>query len=160
MLIETIRFGQVDIDETKVISFEEGLPGLEEYTRFAILNFEGSYPIIWLQSTENATICLPVVDSFKAIPDYSFDITDEDVQVLALAGPEDLHVISVLVIPETIERMTVNLTAPIIINTKNGCARQVILNNGDFNARFPVFTEITRLIKEDEVDAGAVKEGK
>lgn len=160
MLIDTIRFGQIEIDKTKIINFNEGLPGLEEYKSFAILQFEGSYPIIWLQSTEDSNVCLPVIDSFLALPDYSFDISDEDVKLLSLSGPEDLKIISVLVIPESIDQMTMNLAAPIIINTKNGNARQVILNNGEFNVRVPIFQEIMRLIKEDEADAGAVKETK
>lgn len=156
MLIDTIRFGQIEIDENKIIKFDEGLPGLEEYHNFAILQFEGSYPIIWLQSSEDKSICLPVIDSFLAKPDYSFDISDDDVAQLSLSGPEDLKIISVLVIPENIDQMTINLAAPIIINTKNGKARQIILNNGEYSVRVPIFEEIMRLIKEDEADAGSL----
>ena len=36
MIIDTYRFGPVEIDENKIIYFEDGLPGLEEYKRFAI----------------------------------------------------------------------------------------------------------------------------
>ena len=73
MTINTYRFGPVEIDEKKVINFSDGLPGLEEYTQFAILQFEGSYPIVWLQSIQEGNICLPVIDSFlkASIP---FDI--------------------------------------------------------------------------------------
>ena len=35
MLIKTKCFGEVDITEDKVITFEEGLMGFEEYKRFA-----------------------------------------------------------------------------------------------------------------------------
>jgi flagellar assembly factor FliW len=156
MLIDTARFGKVEIDESKIIYFSDGIPGLEEYKRFAILQFDGSYPIIWLQSTEDKSICLPVIDSFLVLPDYSFDISDEDVQRLSLNGPEDLKIISVLVIPENIERMTMNLAAPIVINIKNNLAMQVILNNGEYNVRFPIFQEVMRLVKEDNADAGTV----
>jgi flagellar assembly factor FliW len=156
MIIDTVRFGKVDIDETKIIQFNEGIPGLEEYRRFAILQFDGSYPIIWLQSTEDKNICLPVIDSFLVLPEYSFDISDEEVCQLSLAGPEDLKIISVLVIPENIETMTVNLAAPIVINMKNNCAKQIILNSGEYNVRVPVFQDIMKLVKEDKADAGAV----
>lgn len=157
MTINTYRFGPVEIDEKKVINFSDGLPGLEEYTQFAILQFEGSYPIVWLQSIQEGNICLPVIDSFLVKPEYSFDISDDDVKQLELTGPEDLKIISVLVIPESIEQMTINLAAPIVINTRNGKARQVILSNGDYNVRVPIFQEIMRLIKEDDANAGSVK---
>ena len=157
MTINTVRFGDVEIDEKKILSFKDGLPGLEEYRRFAILQFEDSYPIIWLQSAENPEICLPVIDSFLVLPDYAFDMSDTDVRELGLTGPEDIHVVSVIVIPENIEQMTANLAAPIVINVRSGSARQIIIG-GEYNVRFPVFAEICRLIKEDEGHAGALAE--
>lgn len=160
MRIETIRFGSVEIDDRKILHFKDGLPGFEEYRYFAILQFEESYPIFWLQSTEDSEICLPVVDAFAAVPDYAFNIEDGDVNELGLSGPEDLHVVSVLVIPDKIDGMTANLAAPIIINVTTGKAKQIILNGGEYSVRSPVFQEICRLIKEDETNAGTVAENK
>ena len=156
MQIETVRFGKVDIDEKKVLVFREGLPGLEQHKDFAILQFEPGNPILWLQSTKDPSICLPVVDSFAVCPDYAFNISDDDAQALDLKSPEDLHVMSVLVIPESIEQMTMNLAAPIIVNMRCGSAKQIILGGGDYNVRFPVFAQICAFLKEDDADAGAV----
>jgi len=83
MLVDTIRFGQVDVDETKLITFDEGVPGLEEYQKYALLQFEESYPIIWLQSVDEGGICLPVLDTFAVLTGYVFDIDDEDVKMLS-----------------------------------------------------------------------------
>lgn len=157
MLFETLRFGTVEIDEKKFLLFQEGIPGLEEHKKFAILQFDESYPIVWLQSLEDGNICMPVIDSFLAIPDYAFNLDDGDVRELEIGGPEDLQVLSVLVIPENIEQMTMNLVAPIIINLRTGKAKQIILNGEDYNVRFPVFQEICRLLKEGDADAGAVE---
>ena len=158
MQIDTIRFGSVEVDETRLITFEEGIPGLEDYTRFALLQFEESYPIIWLQCVDEKGICLPVLDTFAVIPGYVFDIDDADVRQLELSGPEDLHVVSVVVIPEDIQKMTVNLAAPIIINTSSGKAKQILLSGGDYNVRSPIFPEICKMIVKEEgtSDAGTV----
>jgi len=158
--IDTIRFGQVDIDESKLIEFEEGIPGLEEYHEYALLQFEDSYPIMWLQSTEDRGVCLPVMDTFAVIDDYVFDIDDSDVRELELNGPENLYVASVLVIPEDISKMTVNLAAPIIVNTATGKARQILLSGTDYNVRAPAFPDIRKaILREGEgADAGSVKE--
>jgi len=160
MQIETIRFGWVDVDETKLITFSEGIPGLEEYKKYALLQFEESYPIIWLQSVDERGICLPVLDTFAVLSGYVFDIDDGDVKDLQLNGPEDLHVVSVLVIPDDVQRMTVNLAAPIIINTVSGKAKQIMLTGSDYNVRAPVFQDIYRMImrEEGDADAGTVKE--
>ena len=160
MQIETIRFGQVSIDETKLITFSEGIPGLEEYHLYALLQFEESYPIIWLQSVDEGGVCLPVLDTFAVLEGYVFDIDDEDVKILELAGPEDLHVVSVLIIPDEIQRMTVNLAAPIVINTVIGKAKQIILSGSDYNVRAPVFQDICKVIAREEggADAGVISE--
>lgn len=160
MQISTVRFGTVEIDENKILFFHGGLPGLEEYKEFVILQISESYPVVWMQSTEEGSVCLPVIDSFLAVPDYTFNISDGDVTELELSGPENLLVLSVVVIPEEIEGMTTNLAAPIIINMESGHAKQIILNGGEYNVRYPIFHEICRLIKEENADAGSVKEDK
>ena len=157
MQVDTLRFGSIDVDEAKVITFPDCIPGLEPHSRYVVLRFDESYPIFWLQCIEDSEICLPVIDTFEALEDYAFDIGDDDVHELGINGPEDLHVINVLVIPESIEGMTVNLAAPILMNTRTGRARQVILSGGKYNVRHPVFGELCKLIKEDG-HAGSVKE--
>ena len=158
MLLDTIRFGSIEIDETKLITFDEGIPGLEEYNEYALLQFEESYPIIWLQSVQERGVCLPVLDTFAVLTEYVFDIDDEDVKILGLRGPEDLHVVNVLVIPDEIQKMTINLAAPVIINTVTGRAKQILLSGSDYNVRSPIFQEICKVIvgEEDDADAGSV----
>jgi len=173
MQIDTLRFGPVEVDEEKLIDFAEGIPGLEQYHTYAILQFEDSYPLVWLQSTEDTGICLPVLDTFAVLPDYLFDMDDADVKFLEIKGPDELHVVSVVVIPEDIKGMTVNLAAPIVINTTTGSAKQVVLSGTDYNVRAPVFQDICNAVaraeeaenstnntsvigKEGDADAGSV----
>jgi len=158
MQVDTLRFGAVEVDEEKIIIFDDGIPGLEQYQKYALLQFEESYPIVWLQSMEETGICLPVLDTFKVLPDYVFDIDDTDVKALELKGPDELHVVSVVVIPEDIQGMTVNLAAPIVINTITGKAKQIVLSGTEFNVRAPVFQQICDLVVREEGtgDAGSV----
>jgi len=160
MQIETVRFGAVEIDESRLIIFDAGIPGLEEYNKYALLKYEESYPIIWLQSVEEGGICLPVIDTFSVIDGYVFDIDDADVKELQISGPEELHVVSVVVIPDDIQRMTVNLAAPVLINTVTRKAKQILLNGSDYSVRVPVFQDICKVIMREEgaADAGSVKE--
>ena len=34
MVIQTTRFGEIEVDEKKIIEFEKGIPGIEELKRF------------------------------------------------------------------------------------------------------------------------------
>jgi len=160
MQIDTIRFGTVEVDDAKIILFEDGIPGLEEYKKYALLQFEESYPIVWLQSVEEGGICLPVLNTFTVLDGYVFDIDEGDVKELELKGPEDLHVVSVLVIPDDIQQMTANLAAPIIINTVTWRAKQILLSGSEYNIRTPVFPDVCRMVmrEEGDADAGSVTE--
>ena len=160
MQLETLRFGMIEIDENRLITFHDGIPGLEKYRSYALLQFSESYPIIWLQSSDDGSICLPVLDTYAVLSEYVFDIDDDDVKTLKLNRPDELHVVSVLVIPDDIQQMTANLAAPILINTTTRVGKQIVLTGSDYNVRFPVFQDICRVVsrEEDEADAGTVKE--
>jgi flagellar assembly factor FliW len=99
-----------------------------------------------------------VLDVFAVIPDYVFDISDEDAADLELTKAEDLHVLTVLVIPDDARKMTANLAAPITVNVTVGKAKQLILSGSDYNVRTPIFQNIRDMILREEggSDASAV----
>ena len=158
MQIDTLRFGMIEVDEEKYIEFDGGIPGLEQHKIYALVQFDESYPLVWLQSIEDMSICLPVIDTFAVLPDYVFDMDDSDVKDLGLSSPDELHVVSVVVIPEDVQGMTVNLAAPIIINTISGKAKQIVLTGIEYNVRAPIFQEICNMVtgEEGDGDAGTV----
>jgi flagellar assembly factor FliW len=138
MKITTAHFGEVEIDESKILVFDKGLPGLEEDKRYALLSNEDSRPVSWLQSLDHQEISLPVMDPFLICPDYSFDISQNDVDTLTISDIKDVYVLSILVIPKNVNAMTINLSAPIIINVRNSKACQIILDDRKYRVRVPV----------------------
>ena len=157
--IETERFGEIEIDESKLITFTGGLLGLEEYNKFALLNIEESFPIMWLQCVTDGGVALPVVDTFSVEPEYAFTLDEEDVNELEIESPDDVQLVSVLSIQDNVEQMTMNLAAPLVINARTGRAKNVVLSNPDYVVKSPVFEKICRLLKEEEADADSVSEG-
>lgn len=147
MKIATAHFGEVEIDENKILIFEKGLPGLEEDKRFALLSNEDSRPISWLQSLDHKEISLPVMDPFLVCPDYSFDISQSDVEALGIDDIKDVYVLSILVIPGNINAMTINLSAPVIINVRNSKACQIILDDRRYRVRVPVAELLAKIGK-------------
>lgn len=149
MTVETIRFGAVEIDDGEVITLD-GLLGLEEYREFALLNVEESFPVLWLQCVTDGGVALPVIDTFSVEPEYAFDIGDADAAEIGLSEPGDARILSILGIPEQIERMTINLAAPIVVNTRTRRAKQIVLTNPDYGVRMPVFFKVCRLMRSVE----------
>ena len=158
MLIDTDRFGTFDTKDSKLIEFPQGLPGFEDLHNFIILEVGQTKPIYWLQSTENKYIALPVILTFEILDDYYIDIRDNELEELFVESQNDLLIMNVVVIPDPIEKMTVNLAAPIVINAMKGIGKQIIVDAKTMPIRMPIYEAIMKNIaKEGENNAGAVE---
>jgi flagellar assembly factor FliW len=137
MKVQTAHFGEVEIDKAKILVFENGLPD------WRIIKGMSCSParraVRQLASIGGGIhISLPVMDPFKICPDYSFDIAQDDINALGVKDVRDVFVLSVLVIPRNASIMTINLTAPIIINVGNNRGCQIILDDRKYRVRVPV----------------------
>ena len=161
MLIDTDRFGCFDTKDSKLIEFPSGIPGFEDLRYFIILEIGQTKPIYWLQSTENKYVALPVILTFEILDDYYIDIRENELEDLSVESQNDLLVMNVVVIPDQAEKMTVNLAAPIVINTKRGVGKQIIIDAQALPIRWPVYDAIMKsLVKGGEQDAGAVEKSR
>lgn len=158
MILSSMRFGEIEIDEKKIIDFPQGIPGLEEIKRFTLIHHDKTYPVSWLQAIDDPCISLPVVNPFLILSDYEFSISDGDMAELSLNKRDDLHIVNVVVIPEKIEDMTVNLAAPILINIGENLGKQIIFDRKNYQIRYPAFEPICKYLREVRANAGTVKE--
>lgn len=149
MKANTKYFGMVDIDDDKVITFDDGLIGLEEYKKFAIINDveEEKSVISWLQSLEEPNFVLPIIDPLLVKKDYDPVVEDEWLESLGEMKSEDYAVLVTLTVPENVEKMTTNLKAPIVINMNTKKGAQIIVENQEYIVRYPVY-EALKSMKE------------
>ena len=64
MLAKTRFFGEVDIEEEKILTFDNGIMGFEDMKRWTIIydiDKGPDGPISWFQSLDFAGIALPVI---------------------------------------------------------------------------------------------------
>lgn len=153
MQIET-RFGTSETHEEKIINFPAGLPGFEELHRFIIIEASNTKPIYWLQSVEDKDIALPVIISFAVLNDYNINIRENELDDLCVESKNDLLVLNVVVIPEDMTKMTVNLAAPVVINAKRGIGKQIIIDATELPLRYPIYDAIRQSLKGGSKDAG------
>ena len=138
------KLGEMEIPEEKVLRFEEGLPGFENLKRFSIVS-NGSDPIMWLVSLEDDSVALPVINPWLVRIDYAVEIPEEVMENLGIEREEDVSLWAVLVIPQgDPSKMTINLMAPIVVNNKNGKAKQIILEGSGYDIRHSVKEELER----------------
>lgn len=152
MEILTRHFGNVDIDENKVVEFKEGIFGFDKLSKFIVLydGGEEGNPFAWLQSLEDKDICLPMVNPMAWYTNYAPDIDDEKIASIGELNQEVLDVYTIVVIPEDIKKMTTNLRAPILINRSTKKGLQTIVNDEEYDIRHNLYDQLEKLKKAGE----------
>lgn len=154
MTIETKLFGNIDVDDSKLITFPQGIIGFPELKDFLLIHDgEGNSNVKWMQSVQEPAFAMPVVDPLAIIPDYNPDIEDELLKPLGGVTPENMLVLVTITVPREIEKMTVNLKGPIVINSESRKAGQLIIDDEKYMVKFPIY-EILKAAKEKSEKAG------
>lgn len=153
MKATTRLFGEIDINEDKIITLEQGMIGFPDLQKFALIYDEekglSASSIMWLQSMDNSQIAFPVMQPNQVKPDYNPVVNDEMLIPLGELNEENTYVLVTLTAMPKKEDTTVNLKAPIVINTdtKRGC--QIITEDDN-----PVKFKIYEALKEKKEKAG------
>jgi len=138
MLIQTVNLGSLEIPEDRIIAFKEGLPGFPQIHRFAVLELEELKPFQYLQALDDPPISLLIINPFIVDSSYEFRLAGSDMEDLNSSNSSELTVYAVATIPEDPNGATLNLMAPIVINDKDRCGKQVILLESKYSVKHPL----------------------
>ena len=148
MNIETKLFGTIEVDESKLIVFVNGIVGFPDLTDFLLIHdSEGNGNIKWLQSVQEPAFAMPVMDPLLVMPEYNPVIEDELLKPMDITNFENILVLVTVTVPKEIENMSVNLKAPIIISGESLKANQIIVDNEEYLVKYPIY-EILKAAKE------------
>lgn len=142
MRINTKAFGEVEISDDKIITFEKGIIGFPDMKRFTLLHDEEkgtSAGIRFLQSIEEPGFAMPVMDPLVVKQDYDPEVDDELLKGMGQLTDENILVLVTVTVPSDLTKMTVNLQGPIIINVDERKACQLIVENGAYPVKFPIY---------------------
>ena len=155
MHIDSRVFGEIDIDDDKIIRFEDGVIGFEEYHNYALIYDDekkkgANGGIMWLQCMDEPELAFPVADPLHIYPGYNPVVEDE---WLASIGEfndvEDIFLLSILTVPSDITKVTANLKAPVIINMITRKACQTIVNNEEYEIKYNIYDYVQSLKKKE-----------
>ncbi|MDH5542378.1 MAG: flagellar assembly protein FliW [Nitrospinota bacterium] len=142
MKILTARFGEIDIDPAKIITFNDGVIGFPEIKRYIILPFMEGTEFELLQAVDFPNLGFVMINPFLFCEDYAFDITDGEQEMLKAKSIEDVTVKVIVTIPPDPKDMTANMQAPVVINESRLLAKQVILQDSQWDTKMLVFKNI------------------
>lgn len=140
MLLETTRFGTIEVDEARIVCFQEGLPGFPEARRFALLEHALESPFHWLQSVDDGALAFVVMDPLLLDNNYLEAIPPEALAELELEEAAKAAVLVIVNIQRATQTITANLLAPLIINPQNKKGKQIILLGSGYEIRQPILS--------------------
>jgi flagellar assembly factor FliW len=141
MKIQTIRFGELEIADSSVITFNKGIPGFEESKKYVLIPADDKEetPFFFLQSIDNEEVNFFLVDPFSFFKEYDIKLKDQMVEKLELESPTDAIVLTTVTAKGEIKDATTNLKAPLIINNNKQLGMQIVLDNKDYMIKQPLF---------------------
>lgn len=142
MVINTSRFGQVEIKEEDAILFPEGILGFNEFRKFILIDDPTDEIFAWLQSCEEPGIAFPVLEPELFTENYKISLARTDFESLKMKSIEGSRLYCIVTIPEDATLMTANMKAPIVINIANRLARQCVLQDNSLAIREPIFAKL------------------
>ena len=138
--INTLRFGELEIEEQDVVRFADGIPAFEDEHEFVVLPYEEGTPYMFLQSMMTPELAFLMTDPFVFFPDYSFELDDENMEKLAINSMDDVLVCTLISVPRSgVADMTTNLLAPVVINRHTMQARQIVLEKTQYTTKHRLF---------------------
>lgn len=141
MLVKTKYFGEVDLPEEKIVTFDRGIIGFPDMKKYTILYDceKEETNISWLQSVDEPTFAMPIIKPWIVKEDYNPVVEDELLQGLGELTDENLVILLTMNVPSDLKQMSVNLKAPFIINSDTRKGAQIIVENQDYEIKYRVY---------------------
>lgn len=138
MIIQTSRFGSVEVDETRLIRFPKGVLGFPNNHDYALVQTGENSGFYWLQAVDRPELAFVVCDPRLFVPDYAVPIKPEDCESIGLNDPSGAQVF--IIVNKVDELLTGNMQGPLVINIETRVAKQFVLSDRRYSTRHPLMT--------------------
>jgi flagellar assembly factor FliW len=135
MLIPSLKFGRLEIPDDKLITMKRPILGFEELTDFCLVAREELAPFMWLQSAEDPAVAFVVVNPAVFYPEYRIEVNPNEIAELRIKDVRTVETYVIVTLAERLDDITANLQGPILINTQNGLAKQLVMVNSRYEVK-------------------------
>lgn len=148
MKILTKRFGLVEVDPSKVLTFPEGLIGFSEYKDYLVIDLEGGDGCLkLLQSLDEPALEFVILEPRGVFLDYDPVLYPNDLAGLQVSSPDELMLLVVVTVPKDVRKMTANLQAPLVVNPKKRLGKQVVVASPEYTTKHSVLRALASQVR-------------
>jgi len=137
MKVHTTRFGNINVPEDSIYVFPSGLLGFPNETQFAIIS-ENDGPLKWLQSITVPELAFVVCDPLTFKPDYQVKAPKTELGEIDIEDVNAAVVLVILVVRENPAEITANLLGPLVFNSENRKAKQLVLSDAELSTKYKI----------------------
>ena len=152
MIVNTFRFGPLEVPEEKLITMERPILGFENYSDFCLIEIEELAPFMWLQSTEDENVAFMVVNPVVFFPEYRIVVNPKEIAELKVGRVELVETYVIVTIHEANREISANLQGPILINTETRLAKQLVLVNSEYRVDHRILEALESRSREEELE--------
>lgn len=153
MIVNTKRFGSIEVNEKEVITFTRPIFGFGDMKKYVFIQSENDRsPFEFLQSIEDENLTFIVTDPFVFFKEYEFQLDSYWIKALDLQTEEDVQVLTIVTVRSS-EDITCNLRGPIVLNRAKNIATQIVLEHGGYTTRQPLLGGT----KGEDIDADLIQ---
>lgn len=132
MKLKSLRFGELELPDDRVIHFPDGLPGFRSLD-WVLLHQEDMPVVSWLQAVDEPEVALMTIDPADlGLADYRPVPPEEALAALDGTDPEKLSVRIIIRRAEDDEHLRLNLFAPLFFDVDRRVGLQVPLVGSDY----------------------------
>lgn len=124
--------------ELFIYQFEQGIPGFEHLNQFVFEEVGNDLPMKLMKAVEDQDISLLVASPFLFYSDYEWELPDSTKEELSINYEEEIEIWSIVTVPSDLEKATINLLAPIVLNSRTRLGKQLILHDNTYSSRAPL----------------------
>jgi len=149
MIVNTLRFGEIEIDESKIIEMPDGMLGFTD-RRFVILSPDNQEYFFWLQSLDSPELAFVVTDPASFFHNYEVKLTSEEYEKIKLEPDSEVIILAVVTMASEVPKITLNLQGPVVVNPNLMLAKQIVLEEGKYMSKHPLFSTVNMSSPQDE----------
>jgi flagellar assembly factor FliW len=139
MIVQSTRFGELDVPDEQILDFSQGIMGFPEEKRFALMEYKPDSPFYILQSLSDSNLTFLMINPFAFFNDYEFDMDDALMADIGVTADNPPTVFNIATVKDKIETMTVNLAGPVLVNLRERKAAQWVIEKTQFPTQYPLF---------------------
>jgi len=137
----TSRFGEIEVEDKKIIHFKRGILGFPNYKNYALLDPNAGSPLKWLQSIDEPKLAFVITEPALFIQDYQIEIHKSELEDLETETLENIIHFVIVTVPSDPSKMTANLKGPLLINMINYQAKQLVLDDPSLELKYRLLAE-------------------